>query len=206
MKPDTRFNPAPEIRAETNPDGTITFRGYAAVFNRESKDLGGFKELIAPSAFDRCLANGNADVRCLQNHESSRVLGRTTAKSLRVWVDSKGLAFETRSQPTSYARDLSLNVAAREVTGCSFRFYCAEGGDSWAALPDGAVIRTLKDIEIDEITIATFPAYRETEVSTRSAERRDEFHRGQTSPPPAVPIDFEGDHRRRLAQIAAIPV
>lgn len=204
MKPDTRFLARPEIRAQTNPDGTITFEGYAAVFDSESCDMGGFVEIIAPNAFNRCLSTGGADIRCLQNHDSNRVLGRTTAGTLRLRADAKGLAFECKAQPTTYARDLGLNVAAKEVSGCSFRFYMPEGGDTWVSTPDGRLIRTLTDVEIDEISLVTFPAYKATELSVRSAERRDEARAAfQPATTPQPPPDLESTYRRRLARIAA---
>jgi hypothetical protein len=43
--------------------------GYAAVFNKPSHDLGGFREVIKPGAFKRTLAD-SAHVVALNNHNA----------------------------------------------------------------------------------------------------------------------------------------
>ena len=76
-----------EVRSEGN-----TLRGHAAVFGVLSEDLGGFRERIAPGAFNDVLAAG-ADVRLLVDH-APPPLARTKAGTLRLYEDQTGLAFE----------------------------------------------------------------------------------------------------------------
>ena len=59
---DREYRACAEIELRSEADGKITLRGYAAVFNSLSQDLGGFVEIIRPGAFTRTLASG-ADVR-----------------------------------------------------------------------------------------------------------------------------------------------
>ena len=47
-------------------DESRTVEGYAIVFNSESKDLGGFTEIIEPAAIDGILEK--SDILCLLNH------------------------------------------------------------------------------------------------------------------------------------------
>ena len=47
-----------------------TVEGYALVFNSESRDLGGFTEIIEPTALEGVLEK--SDVLCLLNHDESR--------------------------------------------------------------------------------------------------------------------------------------
>ena len=81
-----------EVRAKKNGDKR-TITGYAARHNVLSGDLGGFRERIASGAFKRILAT-KPDVVCLFNHSDNAVLGRTTAGTLRLSEDSRGLKFE----------------------------------------------------------------------------------------------------------------
>ena len=67
-----------EIRnyGEITPIEDRTVEGYALVFNSESKDLGGFTEVIEPSALNGVLER--SDVFCLLDHNKDRgVLGRS---------------------------------------------------------------------------------------------------------------------------------
>jgi len=73
----------------------FAIEGYAARFNSESKDLGGFREIIAPSAFTRALAE-KQDVFCLVNHSSDKILGRSSSGTLTLSQDDKGLKLRGR--------------------------------------------------------------------------------------------------------------
>lgn len=64
--------------------------GYAVVFNSPSKDLGGFKEVVDPHAFDDV---DLSDVYMVSNHDFSQVLASTKAGTLTLNVDDKGLQF-----------------------------------------------------------------------------------------------------------------
>ena len=80
MKAERRYVVA-EVRATDGDSPKIA--GHAALFNVRSQNLGGFVEIIAPGAFDACLAS-NPDILCLFNHDMNAVpLGRTTSATLR---------------------------------------------------------------------------------------------------------------------------
>ena len=49
--------------------------GYAAVYNSQSQDLGGFIERIRPGAFTRSLTSPD-HIRALLEHDPQRLLGR----------------------------------------------------------------------------------------------------------------------------------
>jgi hypothetical protein len=72
-----------EIRAGDN--GLRTLAGHAAVFNSNSEPMYGFTERIKPGCFSRAIKED--DVRALFNHDSNLVLGRNTAKTLRLSED-----------------------------------------------------------------------------------------------------------------------
>ena len=140
--------------------------GYAAVFNAPSLDLGGFREIVAPGAFKRTLAD-SASVTALYNHNADQVLGRVGSGTLRLEEDDTGLRFELDLPDTSYARDLSALVQRGDVAGCSFAFSVRPGGELWEE-SNGQSIRTLTALDLGEITITAQPAYPDTSVAKRN--------------------------------------
>src|SRR5690348_17208033 len=119
---------ASSLRAESQGD-EMSLVGYAALFNSESKDLGGFRERIAPGAFTRTLKEGG-DVKALVNHDPNQVLGRTKNGTLKLEQDDRGLKFRVKLNPQSQAhRDLHASIARGDLDECSFAFTCPDGGD-----------------------------------------------------------------------------
>ena len=109
-------------------DENMIVEGYALKFNRESNLLGEFVEVISPEA----LRNADlSDVRCLIDHNSSYVLGRTVADTLKLEVDDVGLRFRCELPNTSYARDLYENIKLGNINQCSFGFTIEEDGDEF---------------------------------------------------------------------------
>ena len=69
-------------------DGNLYIEGYFAVYNSRYDLWDGAYETIAPGAFD---GETDGDVRALANHDSTLVLGRTTAGTLTLRTDERGL-------------------------------------------------------------------------------------------------------------------
>ncbi len=139
--------------------------GYAATYNSLSADLGGFKERILPGAFKRSLTSGQ-DVRALVDHDPSKLLARTSSKTLRIAEDDKGLRYEIDLPDTSYAHDVRALVARGDVKGMSFGFKVPEGGQRFTK-EGGQTIRELNNIDLREITVTSIPAYGSTSLSLR---------------------------------------
>jgi HK97 family phage prohead protease len=135
-------------------------RGYAIVFNALSVNLGGFREIIKPEAVDRTLTQA-VDVRALWNHDTGEVLGRTRAGTLSLTKDRRGLRIEVN--PPSWARHRLESIERGDVTGMSFRFKAID--DEWREGEDGFPVREVNDMTMDEVSIVTFPAYQQTDVS-----------------------------------------
>lgn len=152
-----------ELRLEGGEAQPTKIVGYAAVYNKLSQDLGGFREQIAPGAFARNL--DGADVRALFNHDPNFVLGRTTAKTLRLSDDDQGLRIEIDPPETSYASDLLESMRRGDISQMSFGFRTLS--DDWS-LKDGENVRTLRDVELLDVSPVTFPAYPQTSVAMRS--------------------------------------
>jgi HK97 family phage prohead protease len=161
LSPDLERRAVVELRADA---ARIT--GHAVVFDTRSRDLGGFVEIVKPSAVDRALT---ADVRALYNHDASAVLGRTP-KTLTLAKDTRGLAFTLDVAPTQAGKDALELVRRGDVTGASFAFRTLK--DAWHQ--DGRqVVRELLDVEIFEISLTAFPAYRDADVSVAQRSLRE---------------------------------
>ena len=165
MEHERRFFTLDALKIEQREDGkTPTIRGHAAVFERLSDNLGGFREKIAPGAFDGVLGD---DVRALFNHNTDLVLGRTKSGTLRLSVDSSGLVYEIDPPDTQAARDLIASMQRGDIDQSRFAFSVDE--DDWQEDDEGRVIRTiLKFRRLYDVSPVTFPAYPDAKVGLRS--------------------------------------
>lgn len=145
-----------ELRAGADDDARPTIGGYGAVFDSPSLDLGGFRETIAPGAFSRTLKARGGDILSFFNHNPNMPLGSRRAGSLTVEEDDKGLIYSVTPPDTTYAADLVAAMRAKLVRGSSFSFYVRK--DAWTEV-DGTPVRTLLDIDLEEVGPVTMPAY-----------------------------------------------
>ena len=76
--------------------------GHAIVFDSLSEDLGGFFEKIERRAVARTLRE-KTDVFALHGHETSRLLARVSARTLRLAADARGLHVEIDPPNTTTA-------------------------------------------------------------------------------------------------------
>jgi HK97 family phage prohead protease len=165
---EVRYIPAKELRAVTNPDGSRSIQGYAAVFNALSVDMGGWQEMIAPGAFSRCLMT-NPDVVCLRDHDNSILLGRTSSKTLSVEQDNVGLRFDCSLPNTTQASDLVALIERGDLSGCSFSFIAKK--DDWKTDATGKTVRTVIDADLFDVSVVSEPAYPDTTLSLRNAPK-----------------------------------
>lgn len=135
--------------------------GYAAVFNSRTLLWEGLEEMIAPGAFSRALSSG-ADIRCLFDHDWSKVLGRTKSGTLRLEEDNRGLKFEVVLPNTTVADDLSELMSRGDINQCSFGFIPTDENWDYNADP---VLRTVNEVELFEVSIVSLPAYQDTEAT-----------------------------------------
>lgn len=164
-----------EVRAKDGAGRTIA--GYAAVFN-STADIGdSFREIIAPGAFSGTLGG---DVMALIGHDRNRVLGRTTAGTLRLREDDTGLAVEIDLPDTTDGRDLAVLIERGDVSGMSFGFVVTkQRWDETGPVPT----RTIEAVDLREVTVTAFPAYDDTTIALRSldeARKVDRKHHNQS--------------------------
>lgn len=162
---ETRTVKGLKLRSRSGSNGPGTLVGYAAVYDRLSEDLGGFREVIKPGAFAGVL---NQDVRALANHDPSQLLGRSKAKTLRMREDDLGVAVEVDLADNQAGRDTAVSVRRGDMDGMSFSFVLYPGDDEWdlSTSPPTRTIHRFR--EIFDVGPVTYPAYAETSAAMRS--------------------------------------
>lgn len=159
-----------QVRAAEG-DQPAQIAGYAAVYDRESVDLGGFVEVIEPGFFSGVLGG---DTRSLWNHNSDMPLGRTTNGTLLLSDDETGLHTVTTPPDTSWGRDALISIGRGDVNQMSFAFTVYAEGERWYRREDGRVVRRLLAggcRELYDISPVTYPAYEATVVAVRTREQ-----------------------------------
>lgn len=151
----------------TREDGDLFIEGYFAVFDSDYHIAPGMTESVAPGAFSNSLAG---DIRALTNHDTTLVLGRTSAHTLELREDAHGLWGRITINPNdSDAMNTYERVKRGDVNGCSFGFYpVSEETDIRA---DGSIHWTITDVDLFEVSCCSFPAYEATNITARANER-----------------------------------
>lgn len=182
-----------ELRTEEGKSPRLV--GYAAKFDVESKNLGGFREIIRKGAFDRTLKEG-PEVVARVNHRSEMLLGKKSSGTLRLKVDELGLRYEVDLPDTSVGRDVAEYVRRGDIRESSFAFRTPKGGDKWSArgATDGISLREVSDVDLVDVAPVIDPAaYPSTQVALRTLEEASR----QASPEQGVPNEIN-EARLRL--------
>lgn len=198
-----RFTPG-LVEVREDGDQTMRIGGYAAKFNKLSRNLGGFVERIDPGFFAKSEGDGWPEVMARYNHDDNRLLGTTDAGTLRLVVDGTGLDYRVDVPHTR--ADVFELVQRGDVRRSSFAFYTFE--DDWAMTDDGFPMRTLLSGRLVDVAPVNTPAYLDTSTGLRSlaekagadlaevraAAEGDDLKRFLTGPPPKIiPPSGQGD-------------
>jgi HK97 family phage prohead protease/HK97 family phage major capsid protein len=136
--------------------------GYAAVFNSET-DLGHFREVIKPGAFDDVMTN---DVRALINHDPNLILGRTENGTLELSTDERGLKYRVKLGNQQYAKDFYESVKRGDISQSSFAFTIKE--QTWN---DERTVRSVDKVrQLLDVSPVTYPAYAAATVQARDQQ------------------------------------
>jgi HK97 family phage prohead protease len=154
-----------EIRAGEN---SRMVSGTGIVFNSESNDLGGFKEIIRPSAINNVL--DKSDVLMLLNHNIGRgVLARSSKGkgSLKLVPTTKGVKYTFEAPAFALGDELIEGIKRGDIRGSSFSFTVTKDGETWEKR-GGQNIRTISQFNaIYDISAVYRPAYPSTEIALR---------------------------------------
>ena len=148
-------------------DGKRYIEGYFAVYGGRYDLWDGAYETIDAGAFDDLPAD--ADVRALVNHDTTLVLGRTTAGTLKLSPDQRGLWGSIEiNEADQDAVNAYARVTRRDVTQCSFGFDILQ--EMREERDDGTTVWHIQRVKLWEVSVCTFPAYEDTGVQARKAE------------------------------------
>ena len=186
-KTEFRFLQNSELRAV----GERRISGYAAVFGQLSQNLGGYRERIKQGAFRNSINGG--DIVGLYNHDHGSVLGRTTAGTMTLAEDSTGLQTRIDLPPTTLGEDTYQLVKRGDLRGMSFGFHVLK--DAWSA---SGTERELIEIDLHEVSVVAFPAYKQTSIEARNLGLPADVEIGTYAGVVDVPVTDEERERLRL--------
>lgn len=147
-----------EVRAEG--DGN-TLIGYASVFDSPSEPMP-FIEYVKRGAFSKTINDG-ADVRLLIDHEGVP-LARTKSGTLVLEEDERGLRVEADLDPSNPDAARIISAMKRgDLSQMSFAFRTVK--DNWNS---DRSVRELREVQLFDVSVVTFPAYEETVAELRS--------------------------------------
>lgn len=139
--------------------------GYFSVFDSEYQVWDDWTEVVKQGAFRETLKKD--DIRALVNHDTTLVLGRTTADTLELREDEHGLFGRIKVNPNDQdAMNLYARVQRGDVTQCSFGFDVLANETEKR---DGTTYTYLTEVKLYEVSCCTFPAYTATEIQARNA-------------------------------------
>lgn len=156
-----------DFRRRADESGNEFIEGYFAVFNSDYVIGPGMTESISPGAFSETI---NDDVRCLTDHDTRLVIGRTAANTFILREDEKGLWGSALVNPKDQdAVNTKARVDRRDVTQASFGFDILDEEIEYRE--DGSVHWTIRKVKLYECSVCTFPAYAETNLEARARDR-----------------------------------
>jgi HK97 family phage prohead protease len=156
-------------------------KGYASVFydpndaRTEYWLWDDIVERIRPEAFARALKE-QQDVRGLFNHSMDWVLGRSSAGTLRLSVDERGLYYEIdENEKDPQWQSVAAKIDRGDIDGSSFAFRATS--TTWETIDyEGRKVdvRWINDVDLFDVGPVTFPAY-DGSTATRSRVSLQEY-------------------------------
>lgn len=129
------------------------FSGYASTFG--NLDLAG--DIVVPGAFDASLKR-RPRVPILWQHSVEQPIGATT----QMHEDSHGLHITAKLSPTSLGADVAALLKDGAVNAMSIGYNPVL--TDYTKTPDGKTARLLKQLDLMEVSLVSFPANEDAKV------------------------------------------
>ena len=173
-KIERRFVECAELRVAQDDGKPPRLVGYAAVFNKPSERMFGwrndFVEYIAPGAFTASLARRDEVTANVMHRGGLDTLGSTGAATLRLSEDGMGLLADIDLPDTQAGRDVFALVKRKDLRKMSFAFETVAEKVERAKQQGEPDVRTLLEVRLFDVAVVDRPAYPDTTVAVRSLE------------------------------------
>lgn len=163
--PERRFTPG-VVNLRDADGGAKRIVGYGSVFDKLSRNLGGFVENVRTSAFNKSGSDGWPGVVCRYNHDPNMLLGTIGGGTVALRTDNIGLRYDVLP-PQSRADILEL-VGRGDIRHSSFAFRVPPGGDEWGITDQQYPMRSLLTVELVDVAPVVDPAYPDATAGLRS--------------------------------------
>lgn len=141
--------------------------GYFIRYNESTELWEGFFEMVGPEAVVKSLERN--DIRALFNHDTGMVLGRGGAGTAVFENREEGLygtiEINTKDQQ---AMDIVARVERGDINQASFGFNII--AEDYVTREDGTTLVILREIDLHEVSVVTFPAYPTTSIQARQRD------------------------------------
>lgn len=166
-------NSLAEVRLLGEPNmNSRSVSGYGIVFNSLSKDLGGFKEVILPTAMNGIIER--SDIFALLNHNKDKGIlarSRNGKGTLKLTIDEKGVRYDFEAPNYATGDELVEGLKRGDISASSFAFTVDKSGQKVTRMSDGSYLRTITQFnEIFDMSPVYNEAYSDTTATLRSME------------------------------------
>lgn len=178
-------------------DGKNYITGYGILFNSESQDLGGFTEIIEPSALRDA---DMTDVVGRAEHTNSMLLGRTSSGTMTLEIDERGVKYSIEVPNTTAGKDTLEYIRRGDMKGSSFAFSGVK--DTWEKRENGVHKRTITGIrKIHDIGPVVNPAYLDTTAAMRSLEKFEEKEEVKETPKEEIQVGLTTSEKVKVKRL-----
>lgn len=164
-----------ELRAVDNTENKMVIEGIVNQIGQKSKVIWGeFQEIIAKGTFERAIQNStdnNKDIFLLFNHNSNNLMASMQSETLQLEEREEGLWMRAELPSTQLNKDCYELIKSGILREFSFGFWGVT--DSWSYDENDMMIRTITDLNLEEISLVSVGAYNNTQVQARSLELTD---------------------------------
>lgn len=155
-----------------------TITGRAIVFEKWSKDLGGFYEIIHRGAVTQELID-NSDIIMNINHDDEKMVARSRQGkgTLSLQLKDDGVYFSFEAPTTARGEELLYNVRSGNIFECSFAFTIADdlSAERWYVDNEDVVRREINSIDgLYDLSLVVHGAYGDTNCQARGLNKDDE--------------------------------